>query len=148
MKKRGFTLIEVIVVIALIAIVLTLAVPNIFKFRERANETALQKKIDNLATIVETYIENNSNDIVYKCQNHDAGCICNTFSGSNPNYTCNLKLQKLIDLMLYNEPCNAKSGTCTCKISNPNDETNCLENKTFSISFNLGNNVAHATLIE
>lgn len=149
MKDKGFTLIEVIVVIALLAIVIAIAAPNIFKFSSNANEKALKSKIDNLAKTAEIYIENNSNDIRYKCQNYDSTCICVNFSQNSSNFTCKLKIQTLVNLMLYQEKCTrSNSLNCTCKISNPTDESNCLENNYFIINYNSNSNVATATFTE
>ena len=152
MNKKGFTLIEVITVLVLIALVLALAAPNIFKFRDRANEKALQSKIDTLATSIENYIENNSNNIVYQCNNHNSNCICSSFSNSGVDtYTCSLKIQTLLDLSLYNETCKKEDKSlCKCKISNPKSDTvaNCLENKYFNITINLNSNTAKATYVE
>ena len=151
MDKKGFTLIEIITVIAIIAIVLVIASPSIFNFKNRANEKALNSKIELLSKNIENYVEKNSNDIIYKCANHDTLCICSSFTTNANGYTCTLKVQKLLDLELYSETCNKQdSSECTCKIVNPTNNTAdyCLENRYFSININPDNNTANATFIE
>ena len=149
MNKKGFTLIEVLAVLVIMAIILTLAVPNIFKFRSNANEKAFRTKIDLLATTAETYIENNSNDIVYKCNNGLSGCVCEEFYNNTTHYTCVFKIGKLVDLGLYNESCKKQDEEqCACSISNPKNDSKCLANEKFEISFDLNSNTAHATYIE
>lgn len=144
--KKGFTLVELVVVIALLAIVIAIAAPNIFKFSNNANRKALQAKIDAMAKTVELFVENNSNDIVYKCANGNSSCICESFTNNGSNYTCRLKVQKLVDLMLYTETC--KKTSCNCVIINPIDDTKCLENEYFDISINLSNNTAKASFVK
>ena len=144
MNNKGFTLIEVIAVIAILAIVLALAAPNIFKLNDRANEKSYQAKIDNLRSIIELYFENNSNDIVDKCKKSE-NCICNNFSGSNSEYSCIFSLQKVLDLNLYKESCTPQNNNdCICKISNPIDENDCLTTKSFDVTINTASNTAHA----
>lgn len=144
MNKKGFTFIEIITVIVIIGLILAIAAPNIFKFRDRTNEKALKTKIDNLATITENYIEKNSNDIVDKCSKHE-NCICSSFSSNNGTYTCIFSIQNLINLRLYNEP---HKENASCQIANPTDETKCLTNNSFSVQINLNSNIAKAAFIE
>ena len=145
MNKKGFTLIEIITVIVIIGLILAIATPNIFKFRQRTNEKALKTKIDNLAAITENYIEKNSYDIVDKCSNSSNECICSSFSSSDGMYICIFAIQNLINLRLYNEP--HRDGD-TCSITDPTDDTKCLTNNSFSVQINLNNNTAHAIFKE
>ena len=149
MNKKGFTLIEVITVIVIIALVLAIASPNIFKFSDRANEKALKTKISNLATITEDYVEHNSYDIVDKCGN--GSCMCSSFKSTESGYECLFPISILVNLKLYNEPCNKENKDCVCKIADPTDANNadkCLEEKWFRVSFNPNSNIATATLVE
>ena len=147
MNKKGFTIVELIAVLTLMGIIITIAGVNVFKFRDRANIKALNTKIDNILTASELYVEKNSNDIVYKCENGVSSCICDEFSivSANEKYNCMLKVQKLLDLGVYRE--NNKNSD-SCIISNPTDETACLENKNISVEIFLNNNTAYAEMLD
>ena len=50
MNNKGFTLVEIIAVIAIMSLIIVVAAPNIFKFGDNANSSALKTKLDNIET--------------------------------------------------------------------------------------------------
>jgi prepilin-type N-terminal cleavage/methylation domain-containing protein len=54
-KRKGFTLIELMVVIAIIIILAAIAIPNYLKMTERAKNSRLQSDMATLATCLETF---------------------------------------------------------------------------------------------
>ena len=55
MKRRGFTLIELMVVIAIIIILTAIAIPNYLNMTKRAKNSRLQSDMATLATALETF---------------------------------------------------------------------------------------------
>lgn len=58
--KRGFTLVELLVVVAILGILGTIAIQNVTEHLKKANETAAKASVDSLKEAVTTYYINNS----------------------------------------------------------------------------------------
>lgn len=62
-RRKGFTLIELMIVIAIIAILAAVLIPNFMRAREASRLNACKSNLKNISTAVETY--SNDNDGVY-----------------------------------------------------------------------------------
>ncbi len=55
MKPRGFTLVEILIVMVIIALLATVAIPNFMRSRHNANETAAVVSMRTLTSALESY---------------------------------------------------------------------------------------------
>ncbi|MBU2549416.1 MAG: prepilin-type N-terminal cleavage/methylation domain-containing protein [Proteobacteria bacterium] len=59
-NRKGFTLIELMIVVAIIGILAAIAIPQFASYRQRAQDSAAKSSLKNLATAQENYYAENN----------------------------------------------------------------------------------------
>ena len=84
LKRRGFTLIEIMIVVAIVALLAAIAIPNFVKYRNRARIGACTANLIQIARAFESYIM--ENDITYTSDTVYAAAALSTALVGPTNY--------------------------------------------------------------
>ena len=104
-SKKGFTLVELVIVMAVIALILSVVIPNLRGMQQEGQLTKAESELQTLKTAVTSYWRNNAN--VYP------GDIHATLTGASPNIIS----AKLAD------PWSSDADNATYGYATGNDET-------------------------
>ena len=89
-KIRGFSLLELLVVVAIILIIATIAIPRLIRSMQATREASAVAQIRTLNSVENTYISSNQGSFGTIPQLITAGLIDSRFSGSISGYTFTL----------------------------------------------------------
>ena len=67
MNRKGFTLVEVLLTIAILALILIIMVPNVFVLVEKNNVKSCENLIKNIESSTKIYVTNNKYNLGIKC---------------------------------------------------------------------------------
>lgn len=109
MNKKGFTLIEVIVVIVIIVILSLILIPNVMLFINKNDINSCEKLITNIESSAKIYVSENKYTLGFDCS----------------NVAKEISLQQLVDV-----------GDLSSPIINPITKTEIDLNTTIAVTYN------------
>src|SRR5262249_47437655 len=94
---KGFSLLELLIVVAIILIIATIAIPSLLRSRQAANESAAVANIRSLNTAEVSYSSSSGNGYGTIAELAAAGLVDSRFQGmfSGYNYSVNLAANRL-----------------------------------------------------
>lgn len=114
MNNKGFTLIELVVMIALLAIIALISTPNVIKLIEKNKVDNYNGTIDSIIKGAEIYASDNRYELVFK---NNSGYADYCKPGEDKNIYANVNLGTLMDKK--NLKANAKDLSGNKTIENP-----------------------------
>ena len=86
-KNRGFSLLELLIVVAIILIIATIAIPSLLRSRQAAQESSAVAQIRTVNTAEVTYLSSNGGNYGSIPELITAGLLDNRFASSVSDYT-------------------------------------------------------------
>lgn len=90
MRNHGFSLLELLIVVAIILIIATIAIPSLLRSRQSAQEAAAVSQLRTINTAENTYIGSNQGSYGDVPSLITQGLLDGRFSGSMSGYTYNI----------------------------------------------------------
>jgi prepilin-type N-terminal cleavage/methylation domain-containing protein len=85
-KERGFSLLELLIVVAIILIIATIAIPSLLRSRQAANESAAVAELRTINTAQITYLSSAQGNYGNITQLVTAGLLDSRFNGTVSGY--------------------------------------------------------------
>ncbi|MFA5060331.1 MAG: prepilin-type N-terminal cleavage/methylation domain-containing protein [Candidatus Omnitrophota bacterium] len=120
MNKRSFTLVEMMIIVAVIGVLTAIAIPNLIKAKMSANDVAAQAGLRTIATALENYLIFNSSypasvDALTGGVSPYLGK--NYFSGTHSGFTFDPDIQPYSYIITADPVEVGKTGTTTFTIT-------------------------------
>src|SRR5437764_15042310 len=85
--SKGFSLLELLIVVAIILIIATIAIPSLLRSRQSANESAAVASVRTITTAEVTYLSSSGGNYGTLPQLIGAGLLDSGFTGTKSGYS-------------------------------------------------------------
>jgi prepilin-type N-terminal cleavage/methylation domain-containing protein len=128
---KGFTIIELIIVIAIIAVLAALVMANVTQYISKSRDTAVQANMKQLPPAATVYIAN-WGTVNGFCFGPEATKIANAAKAANPNYIfyC-FDPSNCVKIVYSADPWMVFAMLIAC---NPGPQNNCLPDKWYAVT--------------
>ena len=108
-NNAGFSLLELLIVVAIILIIATIAIPSLLRSRQAANESAAVASIRTVTTAEITYLSSSGGSYGSLTQLVSAGLLDTGFNGTKSGYNYSIT-QTSSDYTIFASPSSTNNG--------------------------------------
>ncbi len=108
-KDQGFSLLELLIVVAIILIIATIAIPSLLRSRQAANESAAVASTRTITTAQVTYLSSSGGSYGTIAQLVSSGLLDTGFNGTKGGYNYSITSSGT-DYTIFAEPASTNNG--------------------------------------
>ncbi len=108
-NNRGFSLLELLIVVAIILIIATIAIPSLLRSRQAANESAAVAQVRTITTAEVTYLSSSGGSYGDVSQLVSAGLLDSGFNGTKGGYNYSVTTSGT-DYTVFASPASTNNG--------------------------------------
>jgi type IV pilus assembly protein PilA len=108
-KQEGFSLLELLIVVAIILIIATIAIPSLLRSRQAANESAAVAQVRTITTAQVTYLSSSGGSYGTVSQLVSAGLLDSGFNATKGGYDYSVTTSGT-DYTVFASPASSNNG--------------------------------------